>query len=72
VIWKEGPVASYGVGTDPACRSRGYGLTVVSAATRWILDQDQIAVYGAYANNIPSLRIARRLGFAFVQQKMAV
>jgi RimJ/RimL family protein N-acetyltransferase len=70
VIWKPGPVATFGVGTEVACRGRGYGLAAVSAATRWILDQGAVALYGAYADNIPSLRIARRLGFSLVHQEM--
>ena len=72
VIWKQGPVATYGVGTDEACRGQGYALAAVSAATRWILEQGEVPVYGAYANNIPSLRTARRLGFSLFRQHMAV
>lgn len=72
VIWREGPVGCFGVGTDEACRKQGYGLAVVSAATEWILKQGEVAIYSAYANNIPSLRIARRLGFTFLGQHMAV
>jgi len=70
IIWKPGPVATYGVWTEEACRGQGYGLAAVSAATKWILEQGAAALYGAYANNIPSLRIARRLGFALVHQEM--
>ena len=72
VIWKDGPVATYGVGTEDSCRGQGLGLTVVSTATKWILEQGEVAVYGAYGNNIPSLRIARRLGFTFLQQEMGI
>ena len=72
VIWKDGPVATYGVGTEEGLRGQGYGLAAVSAATKWILEQGEVTVYGAYANNIPSLRIARRLGFALLQQEMGV
>ncbi|MBN1247711.1 MAG: hypothetical protein JXC32_08640 [Anaerolineae bacterium] len=71
-IWREGPVATFGVGTEPACRGRGYGLAAVSAMTQWLLAQGEVAVYGAYANNIPSLRIVRRLGYRFLQQEMAI
>ena len=72
VIWKDGPVATYGVATEETCRGQGYALAAVSAATKWVLDQGEVAVYGAYADNIPSLRIACRLGFAFVHQEMGV
>ena len=69
IIWKgEENVASFGVGTEEALRGRGLGLAAVSAATQWILDQGAVAWYGAYADNIPSLRIARRLGFSLVCQ----
>ena len=71
-IWKDGPVATYGVGTEESCRGQGFGLAAVSAATKRILEQGEVAVYGAYANNIPSLRIARRLGFTFLQQEMVI
>ena len=71
-IWKDGPVATYGVGTEESCRGQGFGVAAVSATTKWILEQGEVAVYGAYANNIPSLRIARRLGFVFLQQKMGI
>ena len=71
-IWKDGPVATYGVGTEESCRGQGFGVAAVSATTKWILEQGEVAVYGAYANNIPSLRIARRLGFTFLQQEMGI
>lgn len=69
VIWNGGEdIATFGVGTEELLRGQGYALAVVSAATQWILDQKAIAWYGAYANNIPSLRIARRLGFSLICQ----
>jgi RimJ/RimL family protein N-acetyltransferase len=61
-------VASGGVSK----RGQGYGLAAVSAATEWILGEGEVAVYGAYADNIASLRIARRLGFQFLQQEMGI
>ncbi len=70
VIWRDGPVATFGVGTEESCRGQGCGLAAVSATTKWILEQGEVAVYGAYADNIPSLRIARRLGFTLLQQEM--
>ncbi len=69
VIWNGSEeIATFGVGTEEALQAQGYGLAVVSAATEWILDQGAVAWYGAYADNIPSLRIARRLGFSLVHQ----
>jgi RimJ/RimL family protein N-acetyltransferase len=65
IIWRDVPdVAFYGVGTEENYRGQGYGLAVVSAATEWTLKQGAVAYYGASASNIPSLRIARRLGFS--------
>jgi RimJ/RimL family protein N-acetyltransferase len=71
-IWADGPVATFGVGTEESCRGQGFGLAAVSATTKWILEQGEVAVYGAYANNIPSLRIARRLGFRYLEQDMGI
>ncbi len=64
VIWEGSEeVAGFGVGTEQGFRGQGYGLAAVSAATQWVLDQGAVAWYGAYADNIPSLRLARRLGY---------
>ena len=71
-MWKDGPVATFGVGTEESCRGQGFGAAAVSATTKWILDQGEVAVYEAYADNIPSLRIARRLGFTFLQEEMGI
>jgi len=68
VIWKSAEVAGYGLWTEEAYRGRGYALAVVSAATKFILEQGAVATYGAYTTNIPSLRVARRLGFRQVWQ----
>jgi len=69
VIWKGSEdIATFGVGTEELLQGQGYALAAVSAASQWILDQEAIAWYGAYANNIPSLRIARRLGFSLIYQ----
>jgi RimJ/RimL family protein N-acetyltransferase len=65
VIWKTPDLAGYGVWTEEDYRGRGYALAAVSAATKFIMEQGAAAIYGAYATNIPSLRIARRLGFSF-------
>lgn len=69
VIWEgDEDIAGFGVWTEELLRGQGYALAVVSVATQWILEQGAIAWYGAYSNNIPSLRIARRLGFSLVYQ----
>lgn len=64
IIWGDDPdIAEFGVTTEEKYRGQGYGLAVVSAATQWILEQGAVPSYGAFASNIPSLRLARRLGF---------
>jgi RimJ/RimL family protein N-acetyltransferase len=65
-FWKSDDLAGFGVGTEENLRGRGYGLDVVSTGTQFILDQGGVAWYGAYANNTPSLRIPRRLGYTLV------
>lgn len=70
--WTDGPVARLDVRTEASCRGQGYGTATVSATAKWILEQGQVAIYDAYANNVPSLRIARRLGFAWMNQEMRV
>jgi RimJ/RimL family protein N-acetyltransferase len=68
VLWKTRDVAGVAVGTEEGFRGRGYGIAVVSAATRYILAQGAVARYGALTTNIPSLRIPRRLGYRFAWQ----
>jgi RimJ/RimL family protein N-acetyltransferase len=66
IIWKNDDIAGFGVATEEALRGQGYALDVVSAGTQFILDQKGTAWYGAYADNIPSLRIAKKLGYSLV------
>ena len=68
VIWKTEGLAGYGLWTEEAYRGRGYALAVVSAATKFILEQGAAAIYEAYTTNIPSLRIPRRLGSTYAWQ----
>ena len=68
IIWKAPDLAEFGVGTEEGFRGRGYGLAAVSAATKFVLEQGAVAWYGAYATNVPSLRIARRLGYGLAWQ----
>ncbi len=71
VIWEGSEeIAVFGVGTEEAFRGQGYGLAAVSAATQWVLDQGAVACYGAYADNTPSLRLARRLGYQLFSRSL--
>ena len=65
LIWKSAEVCGFGVGTEEAYRGQRYALAAVGAATREVLARGAAAVYGAFATNIPSLRIPRRLGYRF-------
>lgn len=64
IIWENDGLAGFGVETEESLRGKGYALAVVSEATKWVLGQDAMPWYGAHSTNIPSLRIARRLGFS--------
>ena len=63
-IWHGNDYVALGVVTNEPFRDRSYGLAVVSAATQYILDQG-VAGYGAFCDNVVSLRLAHRLGFRF-------
>lgn len=67
-----GPVARVAVKTEKSCSGQGYGTSTVSAATRRIVESGDIALYDASADNISSLRIARKLGFVWFNQEMKI
>jgi RimJ/RimL family protein N-acetyltransferase len=66
IFWKNDDVAGFGVVTEEGLRGQGYALDVVSAGTQFILGQGGVAWYGVYADNVPSLRIPRRLGYSLM------
>jgi RimJ/RimL family protein N-acetyltransferase len=66
IFWKGDDLAGFGVGTEEALRGQGYAMDVVTAGTQFILGQGGAAWYGAYADNIPSLHIPRRLGYSLM------
>ena len=66
IFWKSDNLAGFGVATEEGLRGQGYALDVVSAGTQFILDQGGVAWYGAFADNIASLRIPRQLGYSLV------
>jgi GNAT superfamily N-acetyltransferase len=61
-IWGD-RIAHISIITHPLFRSGGRGRIAVSAITRRALDNDLVAQYHTLASNIPSLAIAKRLGF---------
>ncbi len=68
IIWLCPGFVEIGVATEDEYRGRGYASAVVAVATRWILERGAVAHYGAFTTNVPSLRIARRLGFTLTWQ----
>ena len=68
IIWRSSGLVEIAVATDEEYRGRGYALDVVAVVAQWILERGAVAHYGAHTTNIPSLRIARRLGFTLAWQ----
>jgi GNAT superfamily N-acetyltransferase len=64
--------AEVGVYTHPDYRLRGYATAAASLVTRRAQEAGQIPVWSAGDHNLPSLRIARKLGFVEVSRKMYV
>ncbi|HEX2350131.1 MAG TPA: GNAT family N-acetyltransferase [Ktedonobacterales bacterium] len=65
-------VRSVGVVTLPAWRGRGAGLAVVSALTAHCLAHGAVLHYQTLRANLPSIAIARRLGYEDVATALAI
>lgn len=65
-------LADVGVLTHPGHRGRGFGLLAAAGATRYSLSHSGLARWRARAGNVPSLAIARSLGFEPWCQQLAV
>ena len=67
---REFPVCEIGMEVSPGSQSKGMGRAVVTAAARWILENDRIplAVVGPF--NIPSTRTLRSSGLEYMFQCM--
>lgn len=65
-------LVSVGVITHPAARGRGYGRAVVSALTAWALGHGEAIHYQTLRANIPSVAIARALGYQDVASALAI
>jgi GNAT superfamily N-acetyltransferase len=64
-----GQVAAMMVATDPDYRGLGYATSVVSMATRWVLERtDMVPQYDTSVGNLSSLRIAHVLGYQYYGQ----
>jgi GNAT superfamily N-acetyltransferase len=64
-------IAHLSVIAHPQARSQGHGRRAVAAAARCALADDLILQYRALKENLPSLRIAERLGFEMYGWSMA-
>ena len=61
-VWG-GRIAHVGVVTHPGHRGRGLGASAVEHVVRAAVDTGLVPQYRTLASNVPSLRIADRLGF---------
>lgn len=70
-IWGK-RIAHVGVITHPSYRGRGYGKAVVSAITEYGLSKGLIMQYRTLQSNMPSVVIARSLGYQEYAETIAV
>ena len=57
-----GKIADISVAVHPAVRAKGLGTRVAAALIRKVQEQGYIALYRVEKVNLPSVRLARRLG----------
>jgi predicted GNAT family acetyltransferase len=60
---KSGRIWEIAVATEPDYRGRGYARDVVSAASRFSLDQGRLPIYIHDRDNSTSAYVARAVGF---------
>lgn len=60
------------VWTSPEYRGRGYGKAVVSAATKWCLENNVLPVYWVDETNKASLNLAKNIGFRIQSEEIVV
>ena len=49
--------------TEAGFRRRGFAAQIVSSAANWVIRQNKISLYSANSNNIPSINLAKSLGY---------
>jgi len=52
--------------TKAEFRRKGYAAQTVSSATNWVISQNKISLYSANSNNIPSVNLAKSLGYKLI------
>jgi hypothetical protein len=62
------PYAEVGAHTDPAARGKGYATAVAHATMKAVVAKQLVPQWTAYADDVSSLGIARRLGMAPVDR----
>ncbi len=70
LMWSGLDSAAMDVETQPSHQGKGYASCAVHAATVHALRMNALVFYGAEVTNVPSLRIARRLGFVFAYESL--
>lgn len=65
-------ILNVGIVTHPEHRAQGYGKEVVTALTSYGLERGGIMQYRTLESNVPSLRIARALGYQPYGRTIAV
>jgi RimJ/RimL family protein N-acetyltransferase len=69
-IWSH-RIAHLSVVADPAARGQGHGTRAVAAAARSALDANLVLQYRVLKQNLPSVRVAAKLGFELYGWSMA-
>ncbi|MCH5187564.1 MAG: hypothetical protein J1F63_04120 [Oscillospiraceae bacterium] len=60
------------VWTHKSFHRRGYGITAAAAATRSIVNKNELALWVSYADNAASRRIAEALGYEFIGGELRI
>jgi len=62
--------ANIAVWTHEDYRGRGYGKDVVTGVTNWCLDNELLPIYLVTEANIPSLKLAKSLGYEIMAKEI--
>lgn len=58
--------------THPKYRQRGYGKAVVAKTVEWCVKNNKIPIYWVASSNIPSIKLAKNLGFQVKSKEMVI